>query len=95
MTSTNRNPDASVIQVDSQALIKSYNRNMRVVLVFTGAFLGLVIYGFAQGSLSLIWIGIAVLVCLIMLAWTSSFLLKSMFVDKSIETLLRTKVSNA
>lgn len=86
----------SIIQVDSQALIKSYNRNIRVVLVIVGAFLGCILYGFAQGAVSLLWVGLTVVFSLGLLAWASSFLLKSVFVDKSMETLLRNKaVSNA
>lgn len=86
----------SIIQVDSQALIKSYNRNIRVVLVIVGAFLGCILYGFVQGVVSLLWVGLTFVFSLGLLAWASSFLLKSVFVDKSMETLLRNKaVSNA
>lgn len=90
MTSTN-NP--SVIYVDSQALIKSFNRNIRVVLVFAGACTGFVLYGLSYWGFSMFWVVIVLFGMLLSLAFLSSFLLKSVFVDKSIETLLRKKSS--
>lgn len=88
MTSTD-NP--SVIFVDSQALIKSYNRNIRVVLVITGAFYGFVLYGFSYWGFSMLWVVVVLYAFLLLLAFACSFLLRSVFVDKSIETLLRKK----
>lgn len=91
MTATDIN--RSVIYVDSQALIKSFNRNIRVVLVFTGACIGFVLYGFTYWNFSILWVVLALISALLLVAYASSFLLKSVFVDKSIETLLRKKTS--
>jgi hypothetical protein len=88
MTSTNSDVE-TVISVDSQALITSYNRNIRVVLLASGAFIAIVLYGYSVGTLTMLWVSISLVVVLITLWISTAFLLRSVFIDKSIETLIR------
>lgn len=75
------------IRIDMSEAVRSYKRNIRVVSLVTGGFFGFILYGFSIQTITFGWMCFSLFICLGILVWYSTFLYKSMFVDRGLHAL--------
>lgn len=82
-----RMDNPSELRIDMNEAHRSFTRNIRVVSLITGGFLGFILYGFSIQTISFGWLCVALILSLGFLLWYSTFLYKSMFVDRGLHAL--------